>query len=56
LSETIGAIPFSIVLCLLTISTGTIWIAFLVHVTMAWTNSLTALKHQPDMKIIRNKK
>jgi hypothetical protein len=53
LSETIGAIPLSIVLCLLSISTGTIWIAFLVHVAMAWTNSLTALKHHPDMKIVK---
>jgi membrane protease YdiL (CAAX protease family) len=56
LSETIGAIPLSIVLCLLTVSTGTIWIAFFVHVAMAWTNSLTALKHHPDMKIIRKKR
>jgi hypothetical protein len=53
LSETIGAIPLSIVLCLLSISTGTIWIAFFVHVAMAWTNSLTALKHHPDMKIVK---
>ena len=52
LSETIGAIPLAIVLCLLSVSTGTIWIAFFVHLAMAWTNFLTALKHNPDMKII----
>jgi hypothetical protein len=28
---------------------GNIWIAFLVHVAMAWTNSLTALKHHPEI-------
>lgn len=52
LEETIGAIPLGIVLSLLTLQTGTIWIAFLIHVTMAWTNSFTALKYHPDMKSI----
>jgi len=54
LRETIGAIPFSVVLCLVSISTGTIWIAFFVHLVMAWTHSLTALKYNPDMKIVNN--
>jgi len=49
LDETIGAIPLGIVLCLLTIASGTIWIAFLVHVAMAWTNSLTAFKFHPEI-------
>ena len=50
LDETIGAIPLGFVLCLLTISSGTIWIAFIVHVFMAWTNTFTALKFHPDMQ------
>jgi membrane protease YdiL (CAAX protease family) len=50
LDETIGAAPLGLVLCLLTLSTGTIWIAFIVHVVMAWTNSFTALHFHPDMK------
>ena len=41
LDETIGAIPLGFVLSLLTISSGTIWIAFIVHVVMAWTNTFT---------------
>ena len=53
LDETIGAIPLGLVLCLLTLSTGTIWIAFLVHVAMAWTNTLTSLKFNPDMKYVK---
>ena len=53
LEETIGAIPLGLVLCILTLSTGTIWIAFLVHVVMAWTNTLTSLKFNPDMKYIK---
>jgi len=51
LDETIGAIPLGFVLSLLTISSGTIWIAFIVHVVMAWTNTFTALKFHPNMKI-----
>jgi len=50
LDETIGAIPLGLVLCLLTIASGTIWIAFLVHVAMAWTNTFTSLKYNPEMK------
>lgn len=49
LDETIGAIPLGLVLCILTLQSGTIWIAFLVHVAMAWTNSFTALKFHPDI-------
>lgn len=49
LDETIGAAPLGLLLCLLTVTSGTIWIAFLVHVAMAWTNSLTALKFHPEI-------
>ena len=50
LDETIGAIFLGFVLCILTLQTNTIWIAFIVHVIMAWTNSFTALKYHPEMK------
>lgn len=50
---TIGTIPLAIVLCLLSVQTGTIWIAFLVHTTIAWTNSLSALRLNPGMKIVK---
>lgn len=50
LDETIGAIPLGIVLCILTAISGNIWIAFVVHVIMAWTNSLTALKASKEMR------
>jgi membrane protease YdiL (CAAX protease family) len=51
LEETIGAAILGLVLCVLTALTGTIWIAFLVHLVMAWTNSFTALKFHPDMRV-----
>ena len=56
LDETIGAIPLGLVLCLLTLQSGTIWIAFFVHLAMAWTNSFTALKFHPEINYQRNKK
>lgn len=49
LDETIGAILLGLVLCLLTAASGTIWIAFFVHLAIAWTNSLTALKYHPEI-------
>ncbi|MBK7129676.1 MAG: CPBP family intramembrane metalloprotease [Crocinitomicaceae bacterium] len=47
LDETIGAAPLGLVLCLLTLASGTLWIAILVHVAMAWTNCFTSLKYNP---------
>ena len=41
--ETIGAIPLGTVLCLLTLQTGNIWIAVLVHVAMALSNEWWSL-------------
>jgi membrane protease YdiL (CAAX protease family) len=55
LEETIGAIPLGLVLCLLTIASGTIWIAFFVHLVMALTNSFAALKFHPDIHYFKNK-
>ncbi|MCB0518247.1 MAG: CPBP family intramembrane metalloprotease [Lewinellaceae bacterium] len=43
--ETIGAIPLGIVFCLLAIQTGTIWIPFLVHVTMSLSNEWWTLRY-----------
>lgn len=53
LNETLGAIPLSVILCLLCVYTGTIWIAFFVHIAMAWANALLSLKYNPDMKILK---
>ena len=56
MSETIGAAPLGLILCILTLTTGTIWIAFIVHLAMALTNCFTALKFHPDMKYIHSGK
>lgn len=51
--ETLGAIPFSIVLCLLCLYIGSFWIAFIAHLTMAWTNTWFSLKYNTKMNIIK---
>jgi membrane protease YdiL (CAAX protease family) len=55
LEETIGAILLGLVLCILTLLSGTIWIALFVHIIVAWTNCFTALKFHPDIKFLNNK-
>ncbi len=52
LEETIGAVPLGIILCLITLTTGTIWVAFFVHITLALSNFFFSLKHHPEMKVI----
>lgn len=55
LDEAIGAIPLSVVLCLMGVLTGTFWISYIVHVAMAWTITLAALKNQTEMRIVKRK-
>ncbi|MFA5327462.1 MAG: CPBP family intramembrane glutamic endopeptidase [Prolixibacteraceae bacterium] len=55
LGETIGAIPFGLVLCILTLASGTIWIAFFAHLIMALTSSFASLKFNPEMKYLKSK-
>lgn len=53
LKETLGAIILGLVLCILTLASGTIWIAFFTHVALALTNSFTAMKNHPNMHFIK---
>ncbi len=50
LDETVGTFPLSVVLCIITAATGNFWTAFIAHVAMAWSNSFTSLKYNPEMK------
>lgn len=49
LSETIGSVFFGIVLCLITIHTGTIWAAFLTHLILALSNEWFAIFHNKEI-------
>ena len=48
--ETLGAIPLGILLCLITLSVGHIWIAFVAHVVMALSNDYIAIDANPKMR------
>lgn len=52
LEETIGAVPLGVILCLVTLTTGTLWVAFFVHITLALSNFFFSLKHHPEMKVV----
>ena len=56
IKESLGAIPIGFILCVITISTGTIWVALFAHIIMALSNEWFSLYHHPEMKlVIRNK-
>ena len=49
IKETLGAIPLGVILCYLTVQTGSIWIAVLVHIVMALSNEWLSLRAHPGM-------
>jgi len=53
--EAFGALPLGIALGLITIKTGNIWVAFVVHCVLALSNEWLSLLAQPDMKLIKTK-
>ncbi|MGW8315931.1 MAG: CPBP family intramembrane glutamic endopeptidase [Bacteroidales bacterium] len=51
--ETFGAIPLGFILCYVTIVTGNIWSAVLLHSLMALSNEWFSLKAHPHMQLVR---
>lgn len=49
--ETFGAIPVGIILCYITLITGNIWSAVILHSIMALSNEWFSLRAHPEMKI-----
>jgi len=56
LRESVGAIPLGILLCYISLSTGSILAAILVHVIMALTNEWASLKRNPEIKLYKKLK
>ena len=48
--ETMGALPYGMLLCFITISTGSLFTAFTTHWIMAVGNDLFSVKHHPEIK------
>ena len=55
LDEAVGALLLGVVLCIATLQTGTIWVAFIVHVLLALSNSLFSLWFHPEMRIVKSR-
>jgi membrane protease YdiL (CAAX protease family) len=49
IGETVGAIPFGIIICVISLYTGNFMVAFLVHVSLALSNQTVAFLAHPDM-------
>ena len=51
--ETVGTFPYGLLLCYVTISTGSIFVAFATHLIMALSNDLFSIYHNKEMKIVK---
>lgn len=49
--ETFGSIPVGILLCYLTLLTGNIWTALILHSVMALSNEWWSIRAHPNMKV-----
>lgn len=49
--EGIGAIPLGLLLCVITLKTGNLWVALVVHWVLSLANEWFSLKHQPAMRV-----
>ena len=52
-AESIGAMILGFFLCLATIATGSIWVAFFVHLVMAISGSYFALRFNAEMRFVK---
>ena len=53
-AETIGAIPFGVLVCYITLSTGTIWVAVVVHIILSLSNDYLSVYYNPNMQFVRS--
>lgn len=47
--EAVGAIPLGFLMCIMTLQTGTIWLALFAHVTLSMMNLYFSLKYHPEI-------
>jgi len=55
IGETLGAIPFGILLCLISLTTGTIWFALMAHLSLALSNDYFSIRYNPEMGFTKQK-
>ena len=54
--ETIGAIPFGLIACLLVVHSGSILIPIVMHVSLSVSTEIFAIRNNPDMKFVKSRK
>ena len=52
-AETFGTIPFSVVLCIIAINTGSIWAGLFIHLALALSNDFWAIRFNPNIEFSR---
>jgi len=52
-TEAFGSILMGFMLAVITLRTGNIWAAYIIHISLAWSNVIFTLKSHPDMQLIR---
>ena len=55
MGETIGAIPFGILICIATLYTGNFMLAFIVHCFLALSNQTIAMFAHPEMEFVKKR-
>lgn len=55
LGETVGAIPFGIAICIISIHTGNFMVAFVVHCFLALSNQTVAMFAHPEMEWVKKR-
>ncbi|MDT8309286.1 MAG: CPBP family intramembrane glutamic endopeptidase, partial [Bacteroidales bacterium] len=53
--EALGAIPMGILLCLVTLNTGNVFAAFMIHLTLALSNELFSLHYHTEISYKRKR-
>lgn len=53
--ETIGSVPFGLILCLLVIRLESFWIAAAIHIILALSNDWFSMRVHPDMEFVSKK-
>lgn len=51
-AETIGAIPFGVLVCYITLTTGTIWVAVVIHIILSLSNDYLSVYYNPSMQFV----
>lgn len=51
MKEAFGAFPFGILLSMMTLYTGSIWMAFFIHLSLAVSNNLFCIYQHPEMSL-----